>query len=375
MRLIFLFCFFWTTFLSADEFDFFPEKGDITLIPSGQVFHGRYVETGDTIEVDGIIDGDAYLVGTQIIIDGEIRGNLYAAGAVVVVNGKITGNSKILAGQVSIEGEIFGDSAIFGVNINFPSKGCLLGNLFLLAGYCDIENTIEGNVLALAGGLKLSGTMKKDLQTFVGRLRLMGTAEIDGNLTYRSSYSLTRDPGAKVLGEIVYKTSFFRDVVDMPILSGVVIGSRVASFLMNFLYTFGVGAILIRFFPKKIESALRVLRKTPWKSFFVGVLILILLPISSFFLLITVIGTPFALTLMALNIISFYTVKIFSILWLSNALFESIGWKKNKVLTLFLGQLLYYSLCYIPFVGWFISLFAMLFGLGSSILGQFKKDS
>ncbi len=374
MRLIGLFFFLVSSILSASPIDFPPLKGEVSVISSDQVFKGRYVELGETIEVSGLVQGDAYLVGTQVTVDGEIEGDLFAVGCVVSITGKVKGNVRILAVQAVVDGEILGSAAALGVNVHLPKTGTLLGNLFLLAGYGDLENKIEGNVLALAGGLKLAGSIQKNLQTFVGRLRLMESADIAGNLKYRSSYSAVIDPGATVKGEIIYKSSLFRDIMDMPILSGVVIGSKVAGFLMNFLYTFVVGIIFIRFFPRKLQNALFVLREMPWKCGFTGFLIVILLPIVSFILLITIIGTPFALTLMALNIVGFYTVKIFSILWMSNGLFHLLGWRKNKIHTLFVGQILYYSLCYIPVVGWFISLFAMLFGLGSSVLAQLKKD-
>ncbi len=375
MRLIRLFFFLVSSFLSASSVDFPPVKGEVSVISSDQVFKGRYVELGETIEVSGVVQGDAYLVGTQVTVDGEIEGDLFAVGFVVSITGKVKGNVRILAAQAFVDGEISGNTAVFGVSVHLPKTGTLLGDLFLLAGYGDLENKVEGNVLALVGGLKLSGLIKKNLQTFVGRLRLMGSADIEGNLKYRSSYSAVIDPGATVKGEIIYKSSLVRDLMDMPILSGVAIGSKVAGFLMNFLYTFVVGIIFIRFFPRKLRNALLALRKTPWKCGLVGCLTVIFLPILSFVLLITIIGTPFALTLMALNIVGFYTVKIFSILWMSNALFHLLGWEKNKIHTLFAGQVLYYSLCYIPVVGWFISLFAMLFGLGSSILAQLKKES
>jgi cytoskeletal protein CcmA (bactofilin family) len=369
MRLILLLLTFCTLSLYG-EVDIYERKN--ISIDETEEFEGTYFEVGEFIDISGKIKGNAFLIGTQIVIDGEIEGNLIAIAGSVEIKGKVLGSVRLLAGQATIGGTIEKGVNLVSANLIMPPEGKIKGGVFAVGGYGEISNVIGGNMVAIIGGLKIAGTLKKNLKTFVGRLRIAKTADIQGKLRYRSAEESTIEPGAKIAGGVTYTPTLLSNIMDSPLLSSLAIGSKIATFLMNFLYTFGMGALFIRFFPRKIEATLAVLENHPMQSVLCGLSIVVLLPVVSIILLITIVGTPFALTLMALNIVSFYTVKIFSILWISNEVFGRMGFKKNRFPILFTGQIAYYLLCLIPLGGWFVSLFFMLFGLGASVLSWTK---
>jgi hypothetical protein len=126
-------------------------------------------------------------------------------------------------------------------------------------------------------------------------------------------------------------------------------------------------------FPKNLNAALDALKGHPLKSFVYGVMLLILLPLASLILLMTILGVPFALTLMAANIIGFYTAKVYSIFCVSNWLFGKIGLKHNRLPSFFCGLLIYFALTLIPVFGTIVAFAAMLFGLGGGVLAQAKR--
>ena len=373
MRLILLFLFFSTLTLNASEtFDLYEKRNP--SVSKGEEFDGSYFEVGDAIDILGTIRGNAILVGTHITVDGDVEGDLIAIGGSVEINGNVKGSVKVLSGQATIGGVIGKRVDLISANIIMPPEGEVKGGAFLIGGYGELSNMVYGNMIALVGGLKISGTFKKNVRTFVGRLRVSSTAQILGSLKYRSNQQGVIEPEAEIEGGVIYTPTLFRNVMDSPILSSLAIGSKVLTFLMNFVYTFGMGAIFLRFFPRKVKATLGILEHHPLQSVLCGVSIVVLLPILSIILLITIVGTPFALTLMALNVISFYTVKVFSILWVSNELLGRIGFRRNKLPVLFTGQIAYYLLCLIPLIGWFVALFFMLFGLGSSVLSWLKHE-
>ncbi len=106
------------------------------------------------------------------------------------------------------------------------------------------------------------------------------------------------------------------------------------------------------------------------KSFFYGVLLLVLLPLVFLLLLITILGVPFALTLMAFNILGFYTAKVYSILWVSNWLGEKVGLHRHNLWAFFLIVVIYFGLSAIPVFGSILAFVAMLFGLGAGVTAQ-----
>ena len=93
-------------------------------------------------------------------------------------------------------------------------------------------------------------------------------------------------------------------------------------------------------------------------------------PLVVLALLITIVGVPFALTLLAINVISLYTAKILSILWISKHLFYRLDFRKHIRLYFAFGLIVYFLLTLIPYFGTALSLAALLMGLGGLILGK-----
>ncbi len=369
MRLItlfFLWVFCFEIFLFGDE----SSEESLIILP-GQVFQGDYYAVGDLIEISGVIKGNAYLAGTQVSIDGVIEGSLFILAGNYALTGKVHGDIWALSGGAVMSGEAFKDVVLVAANSQFTDKGRVVGDVTVFAGSTEMEGWVGGTVTALASHLKVSGVIEKNLRSFAGKLRIFSTADIKGDLKYKSNEDAYIDPRAQIGGSILYQHTILHDLMQKPLIRGLVIGSKVVTFLMNFIYAFIIGIVIIRLFPKKLTIALNSLKQSPLRAFWYGSVLLVLFPLASLLLLATVIGAPFALTLIALNIVTFYTAKIFTILWLANSLFSKLKWKKNGIFTLFLGQIMYSIVVAIPFIGIFFSFFAMVMGLGA--IAAFQK--
>jgi hypothetical protein len=107
------------------------------------------------------------------------------------------------------------------------------------------------------------------------------------------------------------------NIIEWSWLKGVILGSKILVVMMNFAFTFVFGLIVIKLFPSQVMQTTKVSSEKLMSSLGVGVVVLVLAPILSILLLITVIGAPFALALIALNIFSFYTAKIFFVVWMT----------------------------------------------------------
>lgn len=341
--------------LQAEEF-----SEDATLLPAGEVFQGDYYALGDLIEISGVVQGNTYLAGTQVQIDGVIQGNLFVVAGSLEITGKVLGKVWALSGGTTFSGDL-GEAVLLAASAQLNPPGIVQRDLTLCAGNAEINNWIGGSATVLASNLKVSGTIEHNLKSFVGKLRILAGAWIKGDIRYKSNEAALIDSAAHIGGSILYQHSALRD------FKGVIIGSKIAAFLMNFVYTFVMGIVIIRLFPHKLSGALITLQKTPLKAFLHGLVLLVLVPLASLVLLITVIGAPFALTLIALNIVTLYTAKIFTILWGANWLFSRFRWKKNGVLTLLGGQVIYSILVAVPFLGPSIAFLVMVMGLGGVV--------
>ena len=323
----------------------------ISIVSEKQIIQGTYIQFGDAHKISGMIKGNAYVFGTEVVVDGIIEGDFIAIASSVTFTGLVTGNVYILAGEGLIGGKILGDLFLSGIALETKGSVCK-------------------NLCAIGGGVKMSGLVGQNARAFAAQIELLSGTQILGDLHYRSYHPAAISQEAMIKGQITYSASFLRDLQELPIVQKIITGSRVAGFLMNFFYTSLVGFVFLQFFPKKLQKTLSVLKRRPWRSLFFGFFIFLLVPLVAMGLLISIIGTPVALTLLVLNVISFYTVKIFPILAFANCFCEKVHVKKNSFLSLLMGQVVYSGLTLIPLFGWTLSFCVMLLGLGASIKAQ-----
>ena len=370
MGIRFLLCFFFLLrSLCAEE----ELHHDVIVLPSGTVYNGDYFAAGDSVEISGVVNGDVYLFAEQAVIDGIVNGDVLGCGGSFDISGRVKNNCRLLAGQVLISGDIGNNVTAVGGNVQLLSSATVAGSVVTTAGNVDLAANIGSNVTAIASNLRLSSQIKNNLLAYVGQLRITSRADIGGNVDYRSNTTAWIESGATIRGEVIHHPSFVRELVEGTWIQGVLVGSKVIALLMNFLYTFVVGVILIKMFPGNLESSLHILRTHPWKALSYGLMLLILLPLASLILLMTILGVPFALTLIAANLIGLYTAKIYSILWASNWIFGKAKLRTNRTPILCLGLLLYFLLTAIPVFGTILALVSMLFGLGAGVLAQAKR--
>ncbi len=357
-------------FLCLFSLAYGEESNEFITLPAGATHQGDYFAAGSNIEIQGTVTGDAFITGGQIFVHGEIDGDLIVMGGSVDVAGVIKGNIRILGGQITVNGRVERNATVLGGNVQLHPSAAILGNLVCIAGNCDLNAPVSGQALLIASNARISNAVGKDLSAYVGQLRITSRADIGGNLDIHSSEEPNIDPLAQISGETKWHRSVIKDVFHGRVLKGFLIGSKFLGLLMNFLFTFVIGVILMKLFPKMVSGAMQALDKRPWKACGIGLILLIGLPLASLLLLMTVLGAPFALALIALNVLSFYTAKIFSVSWAAGKLSQKVGWNLRPVPVLAIGLFVYYAFTLIPILGFIMALVALLFGLGSVTLGK-----
>ncbi len=372
-RLILFMLFFFYSALWAEEGLPTVEASDVIVLPTGAVYQGDYFAFGDSVEISGEVNGDVYVLANQIVIDGKINGDVIAAGGSLDISGIVARNVRCIAGQVLISGNIGNNVTVVAGNAQLLVPATVGNNVVITAGNVDLSSKIGADATIVASNLRISSYIANKLQAYVGQLRITSRAHINGGVDYRSSTIAWIDQGAVIQGQITHHPSLVHELVKGTWIQSLLVGGKVVAVLMNFVYTLVVGIILIKMFPKNLESALHVLKVSPWKAFSWGLMLLILLPLASLILLMTILGVPFALTLIAANIIGFYTAKIYSVFWISNWVFGKFKFRVNRLPVLTCGLVLYFLLISIPILGVIISFAAMLFGLGAGVLAQARR--
>ncbi len=350
------------------------KEDSIVILPSGSVHNGDFFATGGSVEISGTVNGDVYLFAEQVIIDGIINGDLLGAVGSIDISGEIQHNCRIVGGQVLISGKVGKNVTLAAGNVQLLSSATIGRNLVAVAGNIDLGANVGYDATIIASNLRISSNIRNDLLAHIGHLRLTSRGVIGRNLEYRSNSPAWIENGATIGGTTTYHPSFVHELVKGTWIQSLMVGSKIIAILMNFLYTFVIGVILIKIFPKNLESAIYELKKRPFKALTYGIMLLILLPLASLLMLMTILAIPFALTLIALNIIGFYTAKVYCIFWASNWIFGKLHLKINRLLAYFLTLVVYFCLTPIPIFGTILAFAFMLLGVGAGVLSQTRKS-
>lgn len=355
-------------FLQAKE-----EEEASQSIPKGTIHQGDYFAAGGTIKISGVVTGNVFVFGSQVLVDGKIGGDLVAAGGSLNIAGEVGKNARLMGGQVQLNGIIHGNATVVGGNIELFSQAQIKGKASLTGSVVNVGGHIEKNLTLRASDSFFSGTIGGNVKAHTNHLHLGPQAQIEGDLQYTGEEEALIEEGGKVGGIKSYQTSSAARFFHGEGKKVVLFFSHFMALFMNFLFSFVVGIIFLKGLSHRLKIILEVFQKKPWKAFWTGLLATILLPIVCLILFITILGLPFALALIGFSVLTFYSAKVFPIIWISNWISPKVRLRKNTIWVFFLGLVLFFLIIEIPFVGGVISLMTTFLGIGALVLERFHK--
>jgi cytoskeletal protein CcmA (bactofilin family) len=346
----------------------FAQEKNIIVKNGETVTQNPYFAAGDNVTISGTIPGDAYVGGGNVIIDGTINGDLIVAGGTVKITGEVKNDVRGAAGQFIIDGMIGGSVTLASGNLDISKDSTIGGSLVAAAGNLYIASPIGADARVAGGSITLLSQISGDLLASSENITLGPDSLVEGNLTYWSDNDINLQEGAGVSGEI---TKNKIDTKNIPSSKDYkeeaakgALGAKVAGAIIGAITTFIVGLLLLRFYPNYTQRVVKTITDKPWKSFGYGFLFLIVSPLAFIILLLTVVGAPIGLIVLAGYFLFMYLSKIFVISWGGN----KIASQKSDKIKLAVGIIIYYAITIIPFVGGITKFFVMLFGFGAIIL-------
>ena len=185
--------------------------------------------------------------------------------------------------------------------ITVPAETTVGGNAWLAGREAELLGTVAGDLRAAARKIRLAGTVGGDAELAGESITVAATARIDGDLTYRSIDEATIEPGAEILGDVIFIRSEAPRTVVGHALAGV------SAFGLVFLLgLFLLGALQLLTFPATATGPALRLGRNPWLALGLGCLILISCPIVMILLAISIIGVPIAIVLGALYVVALF---------------------------------------------------------------------
>jgi hypothetical protein len=312
-------------------------KNESYALTESEIVEENLYINGETVQIDGVIDGDLLVCSENLTISGTVTGDLYSASSTVDISGNIYGSVFVAAQNVKLSGSV-------------------ARNAFIGSAFSDVSGSIGKDLIIFAGNSTVTGKVTEDIKVFSSRSNISGT--VNGEALVYATYSKINE--SLVEGEIyenvnttTQETTSFGKSLRKSLFSQMV-SINIFSTLLGFVSMYIVGVILIYLAPvktlqieKKIVSSLQEFLF----SFLVGLAILAVIPVPIIILGITLIGTPLAILISGFLIFAIF----FGTIWVESA----IGYKilstvdktdNKRLLSLLVGRGLSTVVNFIPIV-------------------------
>lgn len=257
-----------------------------------------------------------------------------------------------------------GDSVNIRGDVVVEPNEVLSGDAVAIFGDVIVDGKVMGDVVAVMGDVKVNGEVMGDVTCIGGRITRSDTSRVHGkvnqigvgegiNHMFRSF-----SPNGRGFNFSFNSSRLF------PRFS-----------FLRFLGTLALSILSIVLFPKCISVAAESVNIRPGSKFFIGLAVLMLMPVAIILLFITLIGIPLIpvaiLLLAAAGFFGYLGISIY----LGRKLNEQLHIKPSIFVEYILGAVLLKLIQYIPFVGSLSSLAVLLLAIGITIDTRFGTNT
>ncbi|HEY0343603.1 MAG TPA: hypothetical protein VGC59_03085 [Solirubrobacteraceae bacterium] len=219
-------------------------------------------------------------------------------------------------------------------------------------GNVTVRGTVDGSVIAANGDVTIRGHVTGDVVTFAGTAILGRRAHVDGDVAYGDKKPQIA-PGAQIGGKV--KKFKAED------LGGGAIALSIGLWLAVTISALVLGLILLALFPKAADAVARTAKARTGRSFLVGVLTFVLIPIVGVIALITVIGIPLGAGLL-LAMLPIYGLAYTTSAFIVGRL---VSKQSARIVGFIIGLAILRVLALVPFLGGIVWFLATVLGLGA----------
>jgi hypothetical protein len=293
-----------------------------------------------------------------------VNGDVLLSGGEVTLLASVGDDARIIGGSIITESNIGRDLAAIGGQIHITGR--VGGDAGLVGGVIRLEAPVSGNLRVLGGEIVIDAPVGGNVRVDGGKVTLGENAVIAGDLMYRTEEALVAIEGSTVRGTVTALPFPRVEAGIKESLVGMAVALPVLRFLSIFLGALLLGLLFRRYAEKLVATA----TEKPLLEFGRGLITMIVLPIASVLLLITLVGAPLGiLGLIAFAGIIVYTCFVASIL-LGSVLVKLVGNRSSyevSWVTILVGSLAYSLLCFIPVVGIIVQAILFLTALGATL--------
>jgi hypothetical protein len=326
-----------------------------------------YVAGGE-VDVRAEVDGDVAAAGGRVLLDGVVTRDALVAGGDVTVRGRVGDDLRVAGGLVTLGGPIAGELLAAGGRVRVAPEAAVSGRAWLAGGIVEVQGRVGKTLRAAGGTIRLGGQVDGDVDVAGREIEIGPAARIGGSLTYRSPRPARIDPAARIAGAVTHRRT------ELPAQAvGIARTASIALSVLGLLALGVTGVALLLLFPGFLTTSARTIASDPWTSLGLGLLVLVATPPVGLVLLVSVLGIPLALMLLAVYAVALVAGGLVAALFLGDVGARWLGRgdppSRGTQIVALLGALVVLALVrWIPIAGTLVLFLAVLFGVGALTL-------
>lgn len=339
----------------------FGQAGETAPTPPPE----NYYAAGNRLEVRGPILGDALLAGREIIINQPVDGDVLGAGWRVTLNAVAHDDVRLAGGNVTLAAPVDGDVTIAGGAVTTGGAVRVAGRSWISGGTVRLEGAFARDLRVAGRSVQIGGEVQGPVEVTAETVAILPGARLHGPLTYRSPNPATIAAGAVLRGPVVFKQIESNEARRASSFRGV-------SSLLFAVHLLAGGLLLVALLPRTVADIATTLRRQPGRSFLAGFALLVTLPAAAVVLILSILGLPIGLAIMALYLVALLASLVTTALVVGQL--EASWWKNTQVTRgrnagfVVAGVLTLAVLRALPIVGGLVVFVSVLFGLGALTL-------
>jgi hypothetical protein len=325
-----------------------------------------------TLDKKEIVKDDLLIGAKKVVIDGVVNGDVFVGAETVTITGKINGNLHLGSASVTLQGAQISGNTYIGSGYVSVTKTTINGSLFVGSGNVSLDqNTVvKGSLFVGAGDVTIDSQIGRNLYLGAGLANLGDNTKVGMNLYYAyeaNSNNINISDKAVISGEIIKKVFEKQPKFDSKMAATGFKAFKSVTIIYWFITTLVIGLLYIKFFKKHLTQTSEIVSLKFWKSFGVGLLIILTLIPTSLLLLFTIVGIPLIKVIVLLTMLFVYLSRFVVSLSLGQWMAVKFKWnKKMSTYWLFIIGLVTISILKaVPVVGFFTSLTVVAVGLGA----------
>jgi cytoskeletal protein CcmA (bactofilin family) len=345
---------------AAPTFAFDWQAGEVYELGQNEESSGSLYVFGQSITIDGKVNGDLICAGERVVVTGPVIGDIICASADLHLEGPVSGDIRVAGQNLSLSGEIYGSAHVLSQNFDF--SGFIARELAFAGQKAILNGQTDGDIVGFTQMVELNGHFGGDVNLTSETITIGQAAFIRDNFVYSSPKPADFTP-AQVGGQVSYQPLETDEKPARPQFQSWFSGrlAAIASFLL-------MGLLMVYAWPKLITRMIDEGTQAPLKAFLVGLLSLILWPILSLVLLVTVIGIPLSVMLILWGILVLIVARLVPAIWLGQILAGTFQAKPTLIMAALVGIPVSWFVFGLPGWGMGLNVLASIWGTGAIIL-------